>query len=80
MTDVILEHAKACMYRKSLQSCRHILLGVELGPVPGVHLPGAKALTGSFAMNRFAGDSALAKLLANVQLSRLLVFCQGFCP
>jgi len=26
--------------------------------VPGAHLPGAKALAGSFAMSRFGGDSA----------------------
>jgi len=32
------------------------LPGVEPGPVPG-----AKALAGSFAMNRFAGDSAPGK-------------------
>jgi len=37
------------------------LPGVEPGPVPGAHLPGAKALAGSFAMSRFAGDSAPGK-------------------
>jgi len=37
------------------------LPGVESGPVPGAHLPGAKALAGSFAMSRFAGDSAPSK-------------------
>jgi len=28
------------------------------GFVAGAYLPGAKALAGSFAMNRFVGDSA----------------------
>jgi len=37
------------------------LPGVEPGPVPGAHLPRAKALAGSFAMSRFAGDSAPGK-------------------
>ena len=49
------------MRQKSLQSYRHNLPGVELGPVPGAHLPGAKPLAGSFAMSRFAGDSAPGK-------------------
>ena len=46
---------------KSLQSFRHNLPGVEPGPVLGVHFPGAKALASSFAMSRFAGDSAPGK-------------------
>ena len=62
MTDVM--SAKACIDHnasESLQNCRHNLPEVEPGPVPGAHLPGAKALAGSFAMSRFAGDSALDK-------------------
>jgi len=49
------------MRHKSLQLCRHNLPGVEPGPVPGARFPGVKALTGSFAMRRFAGDSAPGK-------------------
>jgi len=49
------------MRQKSLQSYRHNLPGVEPGPVPGAHLPGAKPLAESFAMSRFAGDSAPGK-------------------
>jgi len=56
MTDVILE--QTC---KSLQSCRHILPGVEPGPMPGAHLPGAKPLARQFAMSGFTGDSAPSK-------------------
>jgi len=37
------------------------LPGVEPGPVPGAHLPGAKALAASFAMTRFVGDSTPSK-------------------
>jgi len=37
------------------------LPGVEPGPLPGAHFPGAKALAGSFAMSRFAGYSAPGK-------------------
>jgi len=37
------------------------LPGVESGPVPGAHFPGAKVLAGSFAVSRFAGDSAPGK-------------------
>ena len=58
-TDVMLtQSAKAC---KSLYLCRHNLPGVEPGPVPGAHLPGVKALTGSFAMSGFTGYSAPGK-------------------
>ncbi|AES65537.2 hypothetical protein MTR_2g042070 [Medicago truncatula] len=49
------------MRQKSLQSCRHNLPEVEPGPMPGAHLPGAKPLVGSFAMSKFAGDSAPGK-------------------
>jgi len=55
---MLTQSAKAC---ESLYLCRHNLPGVEPGPVPGAHLPGAKALAGSFAMSGFVGYSAPGK-------------------
>ncbi|KEH16453.1 hypothetical protein MTR_0179s0040 [Medicago truncatula] len=43
------------------QNVKHNLPGVEPGTLRGAHLPGAKPLAGSFAMSRFAGDSAPSK-------------------
>ncbi|AES59601.1 hypothetical protein MTR_1g023240 [Medicago truncatula] len=53
--------AKDCIDQKTLHSIRHNLPGVKPGPLPEAHLPGAKALTFSFAMGIFAGDSAPGK-------------------
>ena len=54
--------------------------GVEPGPVPGAHLPGAKALAGSFAMSRFAGDSAPGKTPGKRPVVKAFSILPGLLP
>ena len=63
-----------------MQSCRHNLPGVEPGPVPGVHLSEAKALAGSFAMSRFAGDFAPIKTPGKCPFVKALSILPGLLP
>jgi len=48
--------------------------------VPGAHLPGAKALAGSFAMSRFAGDSAPGKTPGKCPVAKAFSILPGLLP
>ncbi|KEH38545.1 hypothetical protein MTR_2g073180 [Medicago truncatula] len=59
---------------------QQFVAGVVPGPVPGVHLPGAKALAGSFAMSRLARDSAPGKTPGKRPFAKAFCILPGFCP
>jgi len=48
--------------------------------VPGAHLPGAKALAGSFVMSRFVGDSALGKTPGKRPFAKAFCILPGLLP
>jgi len=48
--------------------------------VQGAHFPGAKALAGSFAMNRFAGDSAPGKTPGKRPFAKAFCILPGLLP
>jgi len=48
--------------------------------VPGVHLSGAKALAGSFAMSRFAGNSAPGKTPDKRPFAKAFCILSGLLP
>ncbi|AES97400.1 hypothetical protein MTR_5g053690 [Medicago truncatula] len=48
--------------------------------MPGAHLPGAKALAESFAMSRFAGDSAPGKTPGKRPFAKAFGIFPGLLP
>jgi len=77
---MLTQSAKACIDQKSLLLHRHSLPGVEPGPVPGANFPGAKALAYSFAMSRFAGDSAPGKTPGKRPIAKAFCILPGLLP
>lgn len=65
------------------QGCLHAsekLPGVVPGPLPGAHLPGAKALAGSFAMSGFARYSAPGKTPGKRPFAKAFCILPGLLP
>jgi len=56
------------------------LPGVTPGFVSGVHFPGVKALAGSFAMSRFAGDSTPGKTPSKRPVAKAFSILPGLLP